>query len=374
MRVLQLLPALKEGGVEKCAVEMSHHLSSEGVANWIASAGGPLVADLDPRTVHVDIPVGKKSPLSMLVNAWRIARLINRENIDVVHALSRAPAWVAWISCRLLVRRPVRFVTTVHGAHSHGNAIKRFYNSAMLRSDRVVATSDFIRNHIRSVYGTPDDKIALAPRGVDETVFDPARITESTRQDVRSNFGIAPGTPMLVMIARVTTLKGHAVLIESLSQVADLDWHAVFVGTGSPDILSAMQALCKRAGLENRISWAGSLRDVTPVLAAADLAFSASVRPEAFGFATIEAQAMETPVIATAHGGSLETVLPGKTGWLVEPGNAAVMAEAIRDALSDRERLTAMGREGRRHVLARFTKRLSLEQESAAYQPAALEA
>lgn len=367
MRVLQLLPALKEGGVEKCAVEMSQYLSDEGMDNWVVSAGGPLASDLGSRTHHVTIPVGRKSPFAMIMNARRLARLVRSEKIDVIHALSRAPAWVAWIACRLMLPRSVRFVTTVHGAHGHGNVFKRLYNSGMLRSDRIVASSRFIRDHLMQVYGTDAEKIQLAQRGLDETVFDPTRISQQTRAEIRRGFGISDNTAMLVMIARVTTLKGHAVLIDSLSKVTDLDWHMVFVGTGAPDMLSALQDRCKTAGLEKRISWAGSLRDVTPVLAAADLAFSASIRPEAFGFGTIEAQAMETPVIATAHGGSLETVLAGKTGWLVPPRDAPAMADAIRKALGDMQHLKTIGHEGRLNVLANFTRRQMLQQESAAY-------
>ncbi|WP_256368936.1 glycosyltransferase family 4 protein [Agrobacterium sp. a22-2] len=368
MRVLQLLPALKEGGVEKCAVDMARHLDEKGVDNWVASAGGPLVSELPAGTRHVVIPIGRKTPWAILANACRISRLIREERIDVVHALSRAPAWVGWIACRLMVRRPVRFVTTVHGAHGHGNALKRFYNSSMVRSDCVVATSQFIFDHICTVYKVPAAKILLAPRGINEARFDPAAISQAARNEQRAALGLGDQTAMLAMIGRLTPLKGHSELMKALSQVRDLDWHMVFVGSGTPEMTRRLQALSAELGLEKRITWTGGLSDVRPVLAATDLAFSASVRPEALGLTTIEAEAMEVPVIATAHGGSLETVVHEKTGWLVEPGNPSAMTDTIRHALSDRARLLLMGKEARRHVLANFTLQRMLEAESAAYE------
>lgn len=368
-RILQLLPALGEGGVERSAVEMARYLSARGVSNWIASAPGPLVAEaVAAGAVHVPISVGRKSPIAMIRNAIAIARLVDREQIDIVHALSRAPAWVAWLACRQLARRPCHFVSTVHGAHGHRNALKRFYNGGMLRAEVVVASSQFVADHLQRIYALPPEKIITATRGIDPQTFDPARFTTEDRNAVRQALGAHGDTPLLVMVGRVTSLKGHAVLVEALAKVADLPWRAAFVGSGNTSVIAAAQARIEALGLKDRIVWTGSRSDIPAILAASDLAFSASIRPEAFGLVSVEAQAMETPVIATDHGGSRETVLPGETGWLVEPGSADALAAAIRQALADPERLAAMGQNGRHHVLANFTRQTMLDREYAAYE------
>ncbi len=367
-RVLQLLPALGDGGVERSAVEMAGHLGERGLPNWIASAGGPLVAAAEAAGArHVTLPVGKKSPFSAVSAARAVARLVDAEGIDIVHARSRVPAWVGLLACRL-ARRPVRFVTTFHGVYSHGNALKRFYNSAMLRVPLVIANSQFIRDHITKVYGFPPARVVVAPRGVEPDAFDPAVIPAETRGALRDELGATEKGPLVVMVGRVTRWKGHAVLLEAAARLDRPDLRLAFVGGGSEALVAELRRDMARLGLDGRVTFTGSRRDIPAVLAAADLAVSASTDPEAFGRAAIEAQAMGTPVIATDHGGSRETVLPGVTGWLVPPGDATALAAALEDALSDPERLKAMGANGRQHVLANFTTRQMLEKEFSAYE------
>lgn len=367
-RVLQLLPALGDGGVERSAVEMAGHLGALGLPNWIASAGGPLVAAAEAAGArHVTLPVGKKSPFSAILAARAVARLVDAEGIDIIHARSRVPAWVGLLA-RRLARRPVHFVTTFHGVYSHGNALKRFYNSAMLRVPLVIANSGFIRDHIVAVYGFPQARVVVAPRGVEPDLFDPVRVPAETRSALRSELGATEMGPLLVMVGRVTRWKGHAVLLEAAARLDRPDLRLAFVGGGSDALVAELQRDIARLGLDGRVTFTGSRRDIPAVLAAADLAVSASTDPEAFGRAAIEAQAMGTPVIATDHGGSRETVLPGRTGWLVPPGDAAALAAALEEALSDPGRLKAMGANGREHVLANFTTRQMLEKEFSAYE------
>lgn len=367
-RILQLLPALGDGGVERSTVEMAHYLGERGVASFVASAGGPLVAAVEAAgSRHETIAVGSKSPLSMLLAARAVARLVDREGIDIVHARSRAPAWVGLMACRLARRKP-RFLTTFHGVYSHGNALKRLYNSAMLRGPVVIANSQFIRRHITEVYGYPDAQIVVAPRGIEPALFDPATISDETRATVRRELGGTEGAPLVVMVSRITGWKGHAVFVDAMARASRKDLRAAFVGAGNPDEIERVEAQVARLGLADRVTLTGSRRDVAAVLAAADLTVSSSIRPEAFGRAAIEAQAMETPIVATAHGGSLETVLPGETGWLVPPGDAAALAAALDEAFADPERLAAMGRRGRAHVLLNFSTRHMLEMEFSAYQ------
>lgn len=367
-RILQLLPALGDGGVERSAVEMAGHLGELGLPNWIASAGGPLVAAAEAAGArHVTLPVGKKSLFSAVSAARAVARLVDAEGIDIIHARSRVPAWVGLLACRL-ARRPVRFLTTFHGVYSHGNALKRFYNSAMLRAPLVIANSQFIRDHIVAVYGFPRERVIVAPRGVEPDLFDPARIPAETRSALRCELSATEHGPLVVMVGRVTRWKGHAVLLEAAARLDRPDLRLAFVGGGSEALVAELQRDMARLGLDGRVTFTGSRRDIPAVLAAADLAVSASTDPEAFGRAAIEAQAMGTPVIATDHGGSRETVLPGRTGWLVPPGDVAALAAALGDELADPDRLKTMGANGRAHVLANFTTRQMLEKEYSAYE------
>ena len=367
-RILQLLPALGDGGVERSVVEMAQYLGERGIAGYVASAGGPLVSAVEAAgSRHETIPVGSKSPVSMLMAARAVAKLIDREGIDIVHARSRAPAWVGLMACRFASRK-ARFLTTFHGVYSHGNALKRFYNGAMLRTPVVIANSQFIRRHITDVYDYPDAQIIVAPRGIDPAVFDPATVSEETRNTVRRELGGVDGAPLVAMVSRLTGWKGHAVFVEALAQSSRRDIRAAFVGEGNPEEIARLKDQIARLGLTDRITFTGSRRDVPAIVAAADLVVSSSIRPEAFGRAAIEAQAMETPIVATNHGGSLETVLPGETGWLVPPNDPAAMAAAIEDAFSDPARLAAMGKRGRAHVVENFSTRHMLDMEFSAYR------
>jgi len=367
-RILQLLPALGDGGVERSTVEMVGYLREKGVVNFVASGGGDLVAAVEAGGArHFAIPVGRKSPIAIIRNALAVARVIDSEAIDIVHARSRAPAWAGWLATHI-ARRRCRFLATFHGVYGHGNALKRAYNRVMLRGPLVVANSEFIREHIASVYGYPKGRIVVAARGIEPALFDPASIPDEQRAALRREFAIGDGEPMLVMVSRITGWKGHAVLVDALARLAGRPWRLVLVGSGNGRTIADLRTRIDGHGLTSRIVLAGSRRDVPAILAAADLAFSASTEPEAFGRAAIEAEAMETPVIATDHGGSRETVLPGRTGWLVTPGDAEAMAAATAEALAAPERLEEMGRAGRAFVLENYTTARMLEQEFSAYR------
>lgn len=366
-RILQLVPALGDGGVERSAVEMAGFLSARGLTNWIASSGGPLALQAEKLGAkHAEIAVGSKSLFGMIAAARAIARLIDAEAIDIVHARSRAPAWAALMALKLAQRKP-RYLTTFHGVYSHGNGLKRFYNGAMLRAPVVIANSLFIRDHIVSVYGYPESQIVVAPRGIEPDMFDPAAISPEQRAAVRAQLGGGPDRPLVVMVGRITGWKGHAVLLDAFARLDREDADLAFIGSGAESVIASLKTQVAALGLEGRVRFAGSRRDIPAVLAAADLAVSASTRPEAFGRAAIEAEAMGVPVVATDHGGSRETVIDGETGWLVPPGDADAMAAAIDEALADPARRAAMGVRGRENVLAHFTTQAMLEKEFSAY-------
>jgi glycosyltransferase involved in cell wall biosynthesis len=365
--VLQLLPALGDGGVERGTVEMARHLVAMGDEAIVVSAGGPLVSDLESVGArHARMEVGAKSPFAIAANARRLARLIDDEEVDVVHARSRAPAWAGWMAVRRSRRKPV-FVTTFHGTYGHGNALKRWYNGIMLKGPLVIANSAFIRDHIRAVYGLPEVRIVVAARGVDLAAFDPSAVDSASIAAIRSEFHVPDGDAMVVLVGRLTRWKGQETLVEAMAKVR-APATVVFVGSGDEDFADELVRRADSLGVAGRIRFAGSRRDIPQVLAAADLAISASIQPEAFGRVAVEAMAMETPVVATDHGGSRETVIPGRTGWLVPPADADALAQAIDDALSDRDRLARMGREGRAHVATRFSAKRTVEAEYDVYR------
>lgn len=368
MRVLQVLPALNDGGVERSTVELAKSLSADGVENWVASGGGRL-ADAITATgaVHVTMPVGAKSPLSVWRNAGRLSALVDDMGIDIIHARSRVPAWVGYLAARRSPRRPI-FLTTFHGVYGHGSALKRWYNSVMLRGDVVIANSQFIADHLRTVYGVDASRIIVAPRGVDTDIFDPATIRDGDVALLRTEFD-AETRPLLVYVSRLSGWKGHEILVEALETLLDLPWTMVFAGGhDSENLRQDLAARIASGPAHDRIKLAGSRDDVATLLRAADLAFSVATSPEAFGRAAIEAGAMETPVIATAHGGSLETVRHGETGWLVPPRDPQALAAAIRTALGDPDGGRAIGRAARNHVLERFTTGMTLAAERSAYE------
>jgi glycosyltransferase involved in cell wall biosynthesis len=373
MRIAQLVPALGDGGVERSAVEMATRLSGDGVPNWVVSAGGRLQAELEAcGTGHLTLDVGRKSPLAIAAHARSLSAWIDETGIDVIHARSRAPAWVGWLASRRARRSPV-FLSTFHGVYGHGTAVKRWYNGAMLRGPVTIANSQFIRDHLQNVYGLPSERIIVAPRGVDPARFDPAQADETTRAALRAEIG-AGDAPLLMLVARISRWKGHTLLLDALEGLGDLPWHLACVGGADSETLEAeLHDRVTRGPLAGRVTFTGSRSDVPALLSAADLAFSVSTEPEAFGRAVIEAGAMETPVIGAAHGGTLETLVDGKTGWLFAPGDAGALAGRIRAALSDPHTARAMGRAARTHVLTHFTTRHTLEAEIAAYQRALTE-
>jgi glycosyltransferase involved in cell wall biosynthesis len=368
--VLQVLPALKDGGVEKSTIEMALYLKKAGWIPLVTSAGGPKTAELAAESIrHIELPLTSKTPWGILWNAVRISEILRKENVTLVHARSRGPAWSAWLAAHMT---GVTYVTTFHGTYGlRGGALKRFYNSVMLRGPVVIANSQFIKAHILENYDVRGKSIVVAPRGIEPKVWNPDQFTEKQRDDVRRELQVEESVPLLLMVGRITRWKGHDLVLEALGQIADLPW--VLAVAGGIDKTSeygeALQAQAERLGIANRLRWLGSRSDVPRLLSASQLAISGSTRPEAFGRVAVEAMAMGVPVVATGIGGSLETVIDGKTGWLVRPeddeGNSEglmfgafkpqAMARIFRKALQNPRQLISMGKAARAHVLKTYT-------------------
>jgi glycosyltransferase involved in cell wall biosynthesis len=354
--ILQVLPALDSGGVERGTIEIVEALTARGWTALVASQGGRLVEAVERAGGrHLALPLRTKLPWAIWQNAGRLAEVIRRERVDLVHARSRAPAWSAWVACR---RLGVPFVTTYHGAYSDSGWGKRRYNSIMARGARVIAASGFIADLVRNQHGVGGDRLRLIPRGIDPAVFDPGQVSALRVAALAREWSVPEGAKVILLPARVSRWKGQSVLIAALGVLRRPDLFAVFVGSdqGRHAYVRSLLDEATALGVAGQIKLAGHCADMPAALMLADIVVSASTEPEAFGRAVIEAQAMERVVIAAGHGGAAETVEHGVTGVLVPPGNAAALAEAISHvvALPEAER-RAMGARARASVLAQYT-------------------
>jgi glycosyltransferase involved in cell wall biosynthesis len=354
--VLQVLPALDTGGVEQGTVEIADALGAAGWGALVASAGGRLVPRVEASGArHALLPLKAKDPVTLLRNAGRLADLARAEGVSLVHARSRAPAWSALLAAR---RLGLPFVTTYHGVYGEGLPGKRLYNSVMARGDPVIAASRYVAGLIAERHGVDPTRIRLIRRGVDPRRFDPDAVRDGAAAALASAWRLPPGAPVVMLPARLTRWKGGLVLIEALARLARQDAVAVLVGAdqGRSGYAAALLHLARALGMADRVRLAGHCADMPAALMLADVVVSASTRPEAFGRAVIEAQAMARPVVATDHGGAAETVSDGETGLLVPPGDAGALAAALDRVLTmPPEQRRALGARARAAVQANCT-------------------
>ena len=358
--VLQVLPALVTGGVERGAVDVARALVAEGWKAYVASSGGPMVRELERAgAVHFTLPLASKNPLVIRRNVGRLLDILTRHPIDIVHARSRAPAWSARAAARA---RDLPFVTTFHGTYNAGGPLKRLYNSVMARGDRVIAISDFIAGHVREVYKVDPARLVTIPRGIDLQRFDPHRVSAERMKSLSDAWRMPDGLPLVLLPGRLTRWKGQLVLIDAMAalvkRLGEDRVACVLVGDeqGRTGYRLELEEAVRRRGLDGVVRVVGNCKDMPAAYMLADVVVSASTDPEAFGRVAAEAQAMGRPAVATDHGGSREIVLSGVTGWLVPPNDAPALADAIGEALAlapeARQQLALAGRE---RVAQRFT-------------------
>ena len=353
--VVQMLPELESGGVERGTLEMGKYLVQQGHRSIVISGGGRLVSQLVAEgSEHVFWDVGKKGPLTLRYIS-KLRRFLTEQEVDILHLRSRMPAWIGYMAWKSLPEnsRP-RLVTTFHGFYSVGS-----YSAIMAKGEKIIAISRAIMSHIESTYNVPEDKITLIHRGVDIDAFDPHKVSSERIEKLRDVWGLLKDArPVVMLPGRITRWKGHEVFLKSLVLIKDLQWKAICVGNPAenPSYYKYLLKLIDRLQLHNQVKFVGQCDDMPAAYLLADIAISASsAEAEAFGRVTVEAQAMGKPVIATAHGGSLETVLPGKTGWLVKPDDPQSLADALREALDDPQQLQKFGENGIEWVHKNFS-------------------
>lgn len=356
LSVLQVIPALDAGGAERTAVDVARAVVAAGGRSWIASAGGRLAGEAeDGGAKLITGAYDSKNPLTIWRNAAALADLIRREKIAIIHARSRAPAWSAYLAAR---RTRIKYVATYHGIYNAKGALKRTYNAIMTRGDAVIANSHYTAEHVLSQHRLDKAKLHVIPRGIDIKAFTPENVTPDRIADIRKQWSLKSGKPVILMPNRLTRWKGQLVFIEALAKLPNRNFEAVMIGDAQErdayvaELLSAVD----RLDLSQVVRIPGHCRDMPAALMAADVVVAPSIEPEAFGRAAVEAQAMGRPIVASSLGAQTETIADGVTGFLFPSGDAEALAKGIEKALAmTADERTAMAKAARENVLRAYT-------------------
>ena len=335
--LLQVVPELDTGGAEQTTIDVARAVIAAGGKALVATRGGRMVARLaDDGGRLAQMPVHTKNPLTILSNAVRLAELIRREKVTLVHARSRVPAFPALWAAKM-TRTP--FVTTYHGIYSARSRLKRWFNAVMTRGDLVIANSSYTRDHILAEHHVDPERVIAIPRGVDLDRFNPSWVPPDRVEALRRAWGLpADGRTCFVLAARLTRVKGQLTVIEAAARLkaqGRTDFVVVLVGDDqgrgaySLELADAIEA----AGLRDQVLIVGHCDDMPAAYLIGDVALASRITPEAFGRTAVEPQAMGRPVIASNDGGMSETVLDGITGWLAPPGDAEAWATAMANAI-----------------------------------------
>lgn len=355
--ILQVLPALGTGGVERGTVDVARAIVEAGGTALVAARGGRLVEELrSAGALHLDLPVDTKNAISMARNVARLQAVIRIHGVGLVHARSRAPAWSAHAAAR---RARIPFVTTFHGLYGSKGILKRRYNGIMARGDRVIAVSHFVADHVRRVYRVDASRIRVIPRGVDLPSFDPDAVASDRVAALRRAWDVPDDRRILLLPGRLTEWKGQMALLTAAARLAREDVRIVLAGPAAKrgDFRRRLAEKADALGLGPALRIPGDIHDMAAAYAAADVVVNASTSPEAFGRVMAEALAMRRPVVAFDHGAAPEILEHGRTGWLVPPGDIPALAGAIAGALDlDPSHRRMMGEAGRRRISGDFGK------------------
>jgi len=353
--VLQVLPALKSGGVERGTVEIATALRQAGHRALVASAGGRMVEEITAvGGEHFTLPLNSKNPLTLWRNVGRLEELIRTLGVNIVHARSRAPAWSAYYAAK---RCGVPFVTTYHAAYNIDHPLRLKYASVMAKGARVIAISRYIEQTLRERFQVPQERIALIYRGFDHAAFNPDLVSPDRVEALRTAWHVPRDVPVIVCPGRVSRTKGQDVLMAALGLIKDLPFVCVLAGDhqGRSDVVNGLMKLATDNGVADRVLMPGAYRDAPAVMRLADVIVTPATLPEAFGRTTAEAQAMGRYVISTNNGAAPEIITEGETGWLVPPHDPAALAAALRNffTLTPEQRRQGEAR-ARTQALSRF--------------------
>ena len=362
IKVLQVIPKLGYGGAETGCYDIAHYLAEKSCSSFIATSGGQLLKYVKKNKVKIfRLPVHSKNPLVIIFNAIILSLIILIKNINIVHARSRAPAWSCFIAC-FLTRR--NFITTFHGTYNYKSKLKKFYNSVMLRSKLTIAGSNFIFKHINENYNeylSKKKKLRVIFRGINIDYFNKKNISILKQERLKKEWELSSNKLTILMPGRLTYWKGQEILIEALNIMIEdhnnTNFQAIFLGSdqGRKVYKKKLLDLSSRYRLSNKIKFIENCKEMPVAYSLADVVVSASVEPEAFGRVSVEAQSMETPIIASELGGSKETIVKGKSGFLYKHDDPRQLAKTL-NAISelDEDSLKFIGNEGRKNIAKKY--------------------
>ena len=362
LKVLQVIPKLSYGGAEIGCYDLAHYLHENNCSSYIITSGGALVKYINRNKVKlIKLPVQSKNPILILFNAIILTILILILNINIVHARSRAPAWSCLIATKITGRK---FVTTFHGTYNFNSSIKKLYNSVMVRSNLIIAGSNFIFSHINqnySEYLAPKKKFLVIFRGINTNYYDPSRIKESDEIKLKNKWKISSEKKIILLPGRLTTWKGQEMFLEALNNLKNNEPEKKFVAIilgndqGRKIYKKKLQRLVEQYRLIENVIFIDNFELMPLAYKISDIIVSSSIEPEAFGRVSVEAQSMEKPVIASNIGGSNETIINEKTGFLFPAGKVDKLSEKISHIFDlDQSTLNSMGIEGRKNVIKKF--------------------
>lgn len=364
--ILQIIPALDAGGAERTAIDIAEGIAQAGARSLVATTGGRLVGELQAKGgLWIPFPAATKNPASMALNVGKLAQILRNEKVDLVHARSRAPAWVALAACRLT---GTGFMTTYHGAYSGLSAPKLLYNSVMARGEVVIANSHFTAERIQTQFRIDPTRLRVIHRGTNFEAFAPDKVAPERVEKIRRGWLVAPEERVVLLAARLTAWKGQKVLIRAAHILRERGYRdLVFILAGDPqgrnDYVAEVDRLISESQLGGVVRRVGHVSDMPAALAASALVAVPSTAPEAFGRVAVEAQAMGVPVVVSNLGAVPETVLAPpqvrpdqRTGWRVSPDNPEELADAIAEAIDLMpSAYQQLADRARTHVMARFS-------------------
>jgi len=363
IKVLQVIPKLGYGGAETGCYDLAHFLAEQKCKSYIATSGGHLLKFVKKEKVKIfKIPVHSKNPFLIFTNTIILSFIIFFYNITIVHARSRAPAWSCFLATKITRRK---FVTTFHGTYNFKNKFKKFYNSVMVRADLVIAGSNFIFSHINENYGSfflsKKRKLLVVFRGINTNYFNSQKIGSSKIEKFSKQFNIDRNKFIILLPGRLTYWKGQKIFIESLNLLLAQEnvrsFQGIILGSdqGRSVYKKQLISLIEKYRLNNIIKFIDHYEEMPVAYRLADLVCSCSYEPEAFGRVSVEAQSMEIPIIASDIGGSTETIIKDKTGFLFKSGDPKSLANTITMVMNkDYNSLKSVGVEGRKNILKRF--------------------
>ena len=362
IKVLQVIPKLGYGGAETGCYDLAHFLAERGCKSFIATSGGQLLKFINKKKVKVFcLPVHSKNPLLMFFNCLAISLIVFIYNIDVVHARSRAPAWSCYWSCGITRRK---FVTTFHGTYNFSNSIKKYYNSVMVKSKLIIAGSNFIFSHINDKYEkylSGKKKLMVIFRGINLDYFNIKNVSQNKKNELMLAWKLEPEKFTILLPGRLTQWKGQDIFIEALNILIEdynkNNFQAVILGSdqGRNVYLKKLFNLVERYQLQSKVKFFKHCKDMPIAYSLSNAVVSSSIEPEAFGRVSVEAQAMKKPIIASDIGGSKETIINDKSGFLFKAGDPRELAKVLNNVIElDNETLYLIGNEGRKNVTKKF--------------------